>query len=160
MVRDFDYYCSAVSLVLMAQGAGDNVKGIFGTTNWHWSLQDAGSQAFVKSFGQEYGFPPSQAAHTCYVQTLLYGNACEMAGTFNPVEVIKSLEGFSFDGMGNGPTEYRAEDHQCFKDVLVVRGNANPTNQFDLLEVVKQVPRSQVEYDASIFGGELGPYKV
>jgi len=62
--------------------------------------------------------------------------------------------------MGNGATEYRAEDHQCFKDVLVVRGNQNPTNQFDLLEIVKEVPRADVEYKASIFGGELGPYKV
>jgi hypothetical protein len=61
----------------------------------------------VKSFGQEYGFPPSQAARTCYVQTLLYANACETAGTFYPPEVIKTLGGFEFDGMGNGPTEYR-----------------------------------------------------
>ncbi|TQV75693.1 substrate-binding protein [Denitrobaculum tricleocarpae] len=145
---------------LMAQGAGANIKGIFGTTNWNWSLQDAGSQAFVKSFGQEYGFPPSQAAHTCYVQTLLYANACQMAGTFYPPEVIKALEGFEFDGMGNGKTLYRAEDHQCFKDVLVVKGNENPSSQFDLLEVVQEVPRSQVEYDAGLFGGELGPYEV
>ena len=145
---------------LMAQGAGENIKGILGTTNWNWSLQDEGSQAFVKSFGQEYGFPPSRAAHTCYVQTLLYANACEMAGTFYPPEVIKALEGFQFDGMGNGPTEYRAEDHQCFKSVLVVRGNDNPSSQFDLLKVVKEVPRSQVEYPPTLFGGELGPYEV
>lgn len=141
---------------LMAQGAGENIKGIYGTTNWNWSLKDAGSQAFVKSFGAEYGFPPSQAAHTCYVQTLLYANACELAGTFDPCGVIAALEGFKFDGMGNGPTEYRAEDHQCFKDVLVVQGNSNPSSQFDLLEVVQEVPRSQVEYDASKLGGELG----
>lgn len=141
---------------LMAQGAGENIKGIYGTTNWNWSLKDAGSQAFVKSFGAEYGFPPSQAAHTCYVQTLLYANACELAGTFDPCGVIAALEGFKFDGMGNGPTEYRAEDHQCFKDVLVVQGNSNPSSQFDLLEVVQQVPRSQVEYDSAKLGGELG----
>ena len=145
---------------LMAQGAGDAIKGILGTTNWNWSLQDEGSQAFVKSFGQEYGFPPSQAAHTCYVQTLLYANACEMAGTFYPPEVIKALEGFEFEGAGNGKTLYRAADHQCFKDVLVVRGNENPSSQFDLLKVVKEVPRDQVTYDPSIFGGELGPYEV
>ena len=145
---------------LMAQGAGDNIKGILGSTNWNWALQDAGSQAFVKSFGQEYGFPPSQAAHTCYVQALLYANACEMAGTFYPPEVIKALEGFEFDGMGNGKTLYRAEDHQCFKDVLVVRGNKNPSSQFDLLEIVKTVPVAEVTYDAKIFGGELGPYKA
>jgi len=145
---------------LMAQGAGENIKGILGTTNWNWALTDAGSQAFVKSFGKEYGFPPSQAAHTCYVQTLLYANACETAGTFNPCEVIKALEGFEFDGMGNGPTLYRAEDHQCFKEILVVRGNEKPSSQFDLLEVVQQVPRKQVEYDAKIFGGELGSCQV
>lgn len=145
---------------LMAQGAGDNIKGILGTTNWNWSLSDAGSQAFVKSFGQAYGFPPSQAAHTCYVQALQYADACERAGTFYPPEVIKQLEGHKFDGMGNGPTEYRAEDHQAFKDVLVVRGNENPSSQFDLLKVEQIVPRAQVEYDAKIFGGELGPYEV
>ena len=145
---------------LMAQGAGENIKGIFGSTNWNWSLQDEASKAFVKSFGAEYGFPPSQAAHTCYVQTLLYANACEMAGTFHPCEVINALEGFKFDGLGNGPTEYRAEDHQCFKDVLVVRGNENPSSQFDLLEVVQQVPRSQVEYGPDMLGGELGACRV
>ena len=144
---------------LMAQGAGDAVKGIYGSTNWHWSLPDAGTQAFVKSFGQEYGFPPSQAAHTCYVQALLYADACERAGTFEPCQVVAALEGFEFDGMGNGPTEYRADDHQCFKDVLVVRGKENPSSQFDLLEVVEVTPRAQVEYPADhpmFAGGDLG----
>ncbi|ANK83091.1 substrate-binding protein [Minwuia thermotolerans] len=143
---------------LMAQGAGENVKGIFGSTNWHWSLQDEGSQAFVKSFGQKYGFPPSQAAHTTYCQAILYADACQRAGSFRPSEVGKALEGFEFDGLGNGPTEYRAEDHQCFKDVLVVKGKENPSSKFDVLEVVEVTPRAQVEYPASMLGGELGPY--
>jgi len=143
---------------LMAQGAGDNVKGIFGSTNWHWSLQDAGSKAFVKSFGTKYGFPPSQAAHTCYAQALLYADAAQRAGTFMPSELGKALEGFKFDGLGNGPTEYRAEDHQCFKDVLVVKGKENPSSKFDVLEVVEVTPRAKVEYKAELLGGELGPY--
>lgn len=143
---------------LMAQGAGENVKGIFGSTNWHWSLQDEGSKAFVKSFGKKYGFPPSQAAHTCYCQALLYADACQRAGTFRPSSVGKALEGFKFDGLGNGPTEYRAEDHQCFKDVLVVKGKEKPTSKFDVLEVVEVTPRAQVEYSPDLLGGELGPY--
>ena len=143
---------------LMAQGAGENVKGIFGSTNWHWSLPDEGSRAFVRSFGQKYGFPPSQAAQTTYCQAVLYADACERAGTFRPSEVGPALEGFKFDGLGNGPTEYRAEDHQCFKDVLVVKGKENPSSKFDVLEVVEITPRAQVEYPASMLGGELGPY--
>jgi branched-chain amino acid transport system substrate-binding protein len=145
---------------LMAQGAGENIKGILGTANWDWQLTDDATKAFVKSFGAAYGQPPSQAAQTCYAQVLLYANAVEQAGTFYPPEVIKKLEGFKFDGLGNGPTEYRAADHQCMKDVLVVRGKQKPTNKFDLLEVVQVVPRSAVDYDPKIFGGELGPYEV
>ena len=144
---------------LMARGAGENVKGIFGSTNWHWSLQDEGSKAFVKSFGTKYGFPPSQAAHTCYVQTLLYADAVTRGGSFNPCAVAEALEGFEFDGLGNGPTLYRAEDHQCFKDVLVVKGKENPTSEFDLLEIVEVTPRAQVEYAADhpmFAGGQLG----
>ena len=158
---------------LMAQGAGENVKGIFGSTNWHWSLQDEGSKAFVTAFGQKYGFPPSQAAHTCYCQAILYADACQRAGTFNPCGVVEALEnkdgyesdqfagmnGYQFDGLGNGPTLYRAEDHQCFKPTLVVKGKDNPSSQFDLLEVVDVTPTEKVMYatDHPDFqGGELG----
>ncbi|TBW59565.1 branched-chain amino acid ABC transporter substrate-binding protein [Marinobacter halodurans] len=144
---------------LMARGAGDAVKGIFGSTNWHWTLQDAGSQAFVKSFGKEYGHPPSQAAHTCYVQTLLYADAAQRAGSFNPCAIAEALEGFKFDGLGNGPTLYRAADHQCFKDVLVVRGKEKPESEFDLLEVFNVTPVDKVMYepDNPMFaGGSLG----
>jgi branched-chain amino acid transport system substrate-binding protein len=144
---------------LMAQGAGDAVKGIIGTSNWHWNLPDAGSKAFTKSYGEAYGAPPSQSSHTGYVQALLYADACQRAGTFYPPEVIKALEGFEFDGMGNGPTTYRDSDHQCFKEVLVVRGNDKPTSRFDVLNVIGKTPREEVTYDPSIFGGELGPYE-
>ena len=143
---------------LMAKGAGSAMKGIYGTSNWDWQLPDDASKAFTKSFGAKFGQPPSQAAHTSYVQTLLYADAVERAGTFYPPEVIKALEGFEFDGLGNGPTLYRAEDHQCFKDVLVVQGKAAPSNPFDLLEAVGTASRESVTYDPAIFGGELGPY--
>ena len=132
---------------LMARGAGENVKGIFGSTNWHWSLQDEGSQAFVRSFGTKYGFPPSQAAHTTYVQTLLYADAVTRAGSFAPCAVAEALEDYEFDGLGNGKTLYRGSDHQCFKDVLVVKGKENPESEFDLLEVVEVTPVDQVMYE-------------
>jgi len=159
---------------LMAQGAGAAVKGVLGSTNWHWSLQDAASKAFVQSFGKEYGTPPSQAAQTCYAQTILYADAVQRAGSFDPCAVVEALEGgdsslpgvdspankgYLFDGLGNGQTLYRSADHQCFKDVLVVRGKENPESEFDLLEVVEKTPAAQVWYepDHPMFaGGSLG----
>ncbi len=151
---------------LMAQGAGDNIEGVLGTAQFNEKLDDPGSLAFIKPFTDEYGAPPSQAAHTAYVQTLLYSNAVEQAGTFYPPEVIKALEGIEIEGIGPGKAFYRAEDHQCFHDIFVVEGKAPSArqNEFDLLEIVKQVPREEVTYPEDIpeFGGpeaDLGPYE-
>ena len=144
---------------LMAKGAGANIKGVLGSMNWNWQLSDEGTKAFVQSFGKKYGFPPSNSAQTCYAQVLLYADAVERAGSFNPCAVAEALEGFDFDGLGNGATHYRAADHQCFKDVLVVKGAENPTTEYDTLEIVEVTPRAQVEYapDHPMFaGGDLG----
>ncbi len=144
---------------LMAKGAGENIKGVYGSANWTWTLGDDGTKAFVKSFGEKYGFPPSNAAQTCYAQVLLYADAVQRAGSFDPCAVAEALEGFEFDGLGNGPTLYRAADHQCFKDVVVLKGKENPENEYDTLEVVEVTPRAQVEYapDHPMFaGGDLG----
>ncbi len=147
---------------LMAQGAGSsNIDGVLGTTNWNWTLDDAGSQAFVKAFEADHGSPPSQAAHTCYVQTLLYANAAETAGTFYPPELIKALEDFEFEGTSPGKTLYRGGDHQCFKDILVVRGKGPDAKKgdYDLLEIVDRVKREDIIYPVDTFKGELGPYE-
>ena len=93
------------------------------------------------------------------MQTLLYADAVTRAGDFNPCAVVEALEGFEFDGMGNGPTLYRADDHQCFKDVVVVKGAENPQDEFHLVEIVEVTPTKQVTYapDHPMFaGGALG----
>jgi len=150
---------------LMARGAGENIKGIIGSQNWDWKLENqagsryVGTNAFVQSFGKKYGFPPSQAAHTGYVQALLYADAVERAGSFAPCDVVAALKDFEFDGLGNGPTLYRGEDHQCFKDVVVVRGKENPEDEFDLVEIVEVTPVDQVTYPhdhPQFAGGSLG----
>ncbi len=150
---------------LMARGAGKNIAGIPGSQNWDWKLENEkgaryiGTNAFVQSFGTKYGFPPSQAAQTCYAQTLIYADAVTRAGSFNPCAVGEALADFEFDGLGNGPTLYRAADHQCFKDVVVVRGKENPENEFDLVEIVEVTPAEQVTYDPEhpmFAGGNLG----
>ena len=51
---------------LMAAGAGENIKGVLGSMNYNWQLDNEGSKAFVKSFGEKYGKPPSNSAQTCY----------------------------------------------------------------------------------------------
>ncbi len=156
--KDFEIVVPLYS-ELMARGAGTAVKGILGSQNWDWKLPDEGTKAFVKSYGTKFGVPPGQAAHTCYAQTLLYADAVNRAKSFDPCAVGAALEGFEFDGLGNGPTLYRAADHQCFKDVVVVKGKEKPDGEFDLMEIVEVTPVDKVSYepDNPMFaGGELG----
>ena len=41
-----------------------------------------------------------------------------------------------------------------------MRGKEKPSGKYDMLDVVQVVPRKNVEYDAGMGGGELGPYEV
>ncbi|MCP4232586.1 MAG: ABC transporter substrate-binding protein [Aestuariibacter sp.] len=146
---------------LTAKGTGASyMDGVLGTSNWSSTLKDDGSQAFTQSFIEAYGFPPSQTAQTGYIQTILYANACEKAGTFYPPEVIKALENFRFTGAGSGVSIYRGEDHQCFKDILVMQGNGpdKSDDEYNLLSVVEQVKAADTIYPVDIFPGKLGPY--
>lgn len=132
---------------IVAESIGPYGKGLYGTCNWHWTLQDEGSKAFVMSYGSKYGTPPSMAAHTTYVQTLQYADACQRAGTFEPCAVIEALSDHQFSGGGTGESIYRGSDHQCIHDCLIVRTKENPVSEYDLLEVVKVVNGQTINYD-------------
>ncbi len=121
---------------LMASMAAEKTEGVMGATNWHWKMQNDGTRAFNKSFGEKYGYPPSEAAHTCYCQTILYADAVARAGTFNPCGVVEALEGFEFYGLGNGLALYSAGNHQCYKSIPIVKGKRAPDSYFDLLDIV------------------------
>ena len=146
---------------LMAQGAGDSIEGIYGTANWDYKLDDPASTIFTQTFQEAYGFPPSNSAHTAYVQTILYSDAVERAGTFYPPEVIRALEDYEVEGVGPGTLLYRGCDHQAFHDIVVVQGKApaERASEYDLLNIVEQVPRDNLTYDCDFFPGELGAYE-
>ncbi len=124
----------------VAKAAGDYIQGVIGTVNWDWTLQGEGSSAFVRSFGAEYGIPPTQAAHTCYCQTLLYADAAQRAGTFDPVGVREALLGTPFQGLGTGQSFFRREDHQCVKDVFVVEGKQHQSSDFAFYNILNICP--------------------
>ena len=94
---------------LMARGAGQNIAGILGSQNWDWKLERekgsryVGTDAFVQSFGEKYGFPPSQAAHTCYVQALLYADAVTRRGQLRPLRRGRGARGLRVRRHGQRP---------------------------------------------------------
>jgi len=141
---------------LMAEAAGENCAGVYGTINWHWSLQDEASLAFVSAYEAEYGQKPSEAAHAVYVQILQYADAVERAGSLLACDVIAELEGHTFSGAGNGESVFRATDHQCFKNTLVAVGRSAPADISDILEIRNTVDKANTEYPDTTFAGTLG----
>ena len=113
----------------IAQTAGDAIEGVIGTVAWSPEIGSPLSNTFRETFREEYGdstgtsksASPSGAAHIAYTQTLQYASAVERAGTFNPVDVIRELEGSEYDA-GLGTQTLRACDHQAMRQVPVVRG--------------------------------------
>ena len=113
----------------IAQTAGDAIEGVIGTVAWSPAINSPLSDTFRESFREEYGsttgtsksVSPSGAAHIAYTQTLQYASAVERAGTFNPIDVIRALEGHEYDA-GLGPQTLRACDHQAMRRIPVVKG--------------------------------------
>jgi branched-chain amino acid transport system substrate-binding protein len=133
----------------MAKGAGANVKGIFGSTNWHWSLQDEGlAKPSCEILRHQVRLPAVQAAHTCYVQALLYADAVERAGSFNPCAVGRSAQGLRVRRHGQRPDALSRRRPPVLQGRAGREGKENPTSEFDLLEIVEVTPVEQVTYDA------------
>ncbi len=142
---------------LMAQGAGECHQGHLRHGQLGLEAGQCRHQGLRQILRQGIWHAALAGCPDGLCQAILYADACERAGTFFAPAVIKALEDYEFDGLGNGKTLYRGSDHQCFKDVLVVQGKEKPKDKFDLLEVKKIVPAKDVTYDPAIFGGDLGP---
>jgi ABC-type branched-subunit amino acid transport system substrate-binding protein len=145
---------------LMARSASDSIQGVFGTADWNWQLDEEFSGAFVEAYRSEYEGVPSYAARLAYTQTLQYAAAVERAGTFYPPEVIRELEDYDYNNAGLGEESLRGCDHQAQRDVLVVQGAEDQTEN-RLLEVSTRTPASEVAYacDAGPAAEcDLGPY--
>lgn len=140
------------------------MQGVYGTMDWWWTLQDRYplSADFVRAFVAKYKYHPRWGAHIGYAQTYVWALAVERAGTFYPVEVIKTLEASKSHPFAStlGKVWYRADDHQLVRPVPVVVGKSpsamrNPDDFYDVLEVV---PGEQVMSPPDMFGCHLGVY--
>ena len=137
------------------------VEDVYSTTEFWWTLGDKNPQAkqFVDAFSAKYGYKPEWGAHVAYMQVGLWADAVEHAKTFYPPAVIKSYESGRTMNTGLGPVQWRAEDHQLVRPVIVTRGKkvADMKSPDDYYEIVKIVPGASVMQPPTAFGCKLGP---
>lgn len=147
----------------LADGLGaDIMHGVYGTLEWYWRLQDHFPQSknFIQSFDRKYGTRPRWTAHIAYAQLAMWADAVARANSFNPVDVIKTLEAGKPLNLMLGNVRYRAEDHQQVRPVPVVLGKKRSAMQGgdDFFDVVAIVPGDSVMQPLATTGCTLPSY--
>jgi branched-chain amino acid transport system substrate-binding protein len=98
-------------------GYANNV-GIWGLV-WDPKVNTEGSRRFIQAVIDKYNHTPTSRCYLGYAAATQILEAVRRAGTTETGAVIKALEGHEFDGLKEGRSYFRAQDHQHVQDVLV-----------------------------------------
>lgn len=136
----------------MAEKGGPKVmEGVIGTLPWSWIVpykyNYPKGKAFVETFVQRFGRYPSTSGASAYTILHEYKDAVERAGTFKTEEVIKVLEGHTYQRLKDQQT-WRAFDHQSIQTVYAVRCKNEPDVlkdkfKLDYFEIIDSLPGEQ-----------------
>jgi branched-chain amino acid transport system substrate-binding protein len=140
----------------------DIIEGVYGATGFWWTLEDKYPIAkdFVAAFEKKFGGKPHDSAYIAYLNTALWADAIERAGTFYPPDVIKSYEkGVKRQGP-TGEVWFRAEDHQGVINFPIVRGKkkSEMKDKNDIFEIVAMVNGEDANPPVGHYGCKLGAY--
>jgi branched-chain amino acid transport system substrate-binding protein len=140
------------------------MQGVYGSCDFWWTLEDKYplAKTFVESFVAQNKYYPRWGAHIGYMQTYLWAMSVERAGTFNPVDVIKTMESSKAQPYDTtiGKVYFRAEDHQMVRPIPILRGKkpSEMKNKEDFYEIVDIADGESVMNAPDFFGCKLGPY--
>lgn len=133
----------------MAESGGPKVmEGVIGTLPWSWvvpyKFNYPKGKAFVETFLERFKRYPSTSGASAYTILYEYKAAVERAGSFKSVDVIKALEGHSYQLLKDKQT-WRTFDHQSIQTVYAVRCKKEPEilkdkYKLDYFEIIDSLP--------------------
>ena len=95
-----------------------NNTGIWGLL-WDPKVKTESSKQFIQAVVDKYNHTPTSRCYLGYSAMTQLLEAIKRAGSTDAHALIKALEGHKFDGLKEGPSYFRASDHQHVQDVLV-----------------------------------------
>jgi branched-chain amino acid transport system substrate-binding protein len=95
-----------------------NNAGIWGLI-WDPKIDTDGSRRFIQGVIDKYNHTPTSRCYLGYAAMTQILEAMQRAGTTDTAALIKALEGHEFDGLKEGRSYFRSQDHQHIQDVLV-----------------------------------------
>jgi ABC-type branched-subunit amino acid transport system substrate-binding protein len=146
----------------LARETGGLMQGVYAATEYWWTVEDKYPLAkmFNDEFEKKYGYKPEWGAENAYLSFAHWARMVEEAGSFYPPDVIKAYEKSETIPSLTGDVHYRAEDHQCVRPVMIVKGKmqADMKNKEDYYDVVEIVPGEGLMQNPDAFGCKLGEY--
>jgi len=106
------------------EGLGaDTCEGVyFGAQYWH-GIDSPANAALVKLCGDKLGYNPNYSLAGSYTCTRIMLDAIAKAGSADPAQVIKAMEGMQYEGL-TGSETIRAADHQVLKNYYLLKAKA------------------------------------
>jgi branched-chain amino acid transport system substrate-binding protein len=153
----------AYSVPFLAREVGPELtQGVYTATDFWWTIGDKYplSKTFVDEFYKKHKYMPEWSAQEGYLQLACWARMVSEAGTFRPVEVIKTYEkGEHFNSLV-GDVWFRPQDHQLVRPVMIQRGKKpqdmkTPEDYWDVIEIL---PGEGLMQAPDAFGCKLGPY--
>ena len=95
-----------------------NNAGIWGLL-WDPKVKTESSRQFIQAVVDKYNHTPTSRCYLGYAAMTQILEGIKRAGSTDTTALIKALEGHEFDGLKEGPSYFRASDHQHVQDVLV-----------------------------------------
>ena len=147
----------------LAREVGPEItEGVYAATDFWWTMEDKYPLAkmFVEEFDKKFGYKPEWGAENAYMEFALWAEAVEHAGSFYPPDVIKSYESPRKLNSFVGEVQWRPQDHQLIRPVIIVQGKKPSAmrNKEDFWDVMEIVPGASVMQKPDAFGCKLGDY--
>lgn len=118
-----------------------NNAGIWGLV-WDPKINSESSRRFIQGVIEKYHHTPTSRCYHGYAAMTQILEAVQRAGTTDTQAVIRALGGHEFDGLKEGRSYFRAQDHEHVQDVLVGKayGKELGLGHYQLLATVSGDP--------------------
>jgi len=122
----------------------DAFAGTQFTDAWYWNFDDQ-NRAFADKFKQRTGTVPTFAHAANYSAATQYLEAIQRAGSDGADDVVKQLEGYSFNDVFARNGKIRAEDHRMVHDAYLaeVKPASEAKADWDYEKIIRTIPADQ-----------------
>ncbi|KQQ89081.1 substrate-binding domain-containing protein [Massilia sp. Leaf139] len=121
-----------------------NYAGTEGTIYYYYAFpKNKMNDWLVAEHTKRFKAPPDMFTAGGFAAASAVFTALSKVPSGNSEQLVAAMEGMKFD-TPKGPMSFRKEDHQALQSMYHFRIKKNQTNEWDLLELVREIPTAEL----------------